>query len=1100
MQRRILLLVLGCLCCWVPAAAQVLYGSLVGDVSDPSGAAIAGAKIVITNRETGQIRESVSDNGGHYTLQNVNPGAYEVRTTASGFQSTSQAGVTITINTVTRLDTSLKVGDVAEQITVEASMAQLQTDKGDVHVEIGTKEVTNMPLPRYRNYQSLINLAPGATPGRYQNSPGSTPGRSLTTNVNGVNRNNNVTKIDGATSVHVWLPHHAAYVAPAETVETVNISTNSFDAEQGMAGGAAITVITKSGTNDFHGSVWGFHENSKLGAKNFFFKDPKTPKSLVTIPGFTAGGRIIKNKLFYFGGWEGTWERLNRSKLFTVPTADQRAGNFSGYSTVIYDPSTGNPDGSMRSPFANNIIPLNRQSRVANQLNDMTPLPNLSGDNNNYFSTGGQNLTRKNYDIKMNWNPSVSNTWFFKYGAMKALVTGDYGLGAAGGPCSCDSGVGAANVLAQVATVGQTKVFTPSFLWDMTLSWTRTGSNSIPTDFGKNIGLDVLQIPGTNGQSERESGMPNFQINGYTDLGLPETWNPYFYGDTTYGITQNFGWMKGKHDMRFGFEGVRHWLNHWQPEIGFGPRGRFIYQQAVTGTQLPDPNNPARLVSTTTNQFNAQAAFLLGMPSTVGKTLQWSKMTGFAPQLGFYFRDRWQVSRKLTVTMGLRYELYPMMTRSGYGGIEQWDEKTNLVELGGRGDNPRDLGITTSKKMFAPRLGIAYRLNDQTVIRSGYGLTYNPMPFVRPLRGFYPLSIAQEFTGANSYLPYGTVENGIPEFSGPDLGSPAVPLPTTAQMRTIAGDSVTRGYVQSWNFIVERKLPGQIITSIGYVGTNTVRSFVDWDANAASPGGGNAGRPFYAPFRRTAQTWYWSGFAGTNYHALQVSMNRQFSNGLLLKGAYTWSKAINMTDDDGWAQLLFNDLNHLSRNRALAGYDMPHILQMGFVYELPFGKTKQFATSGISAAIFGNWQMNGVFAAYSGRPFTVNADGGALNAPGNTQTADQVKLDVTKIGSPDQFYDVTAFSQVTAVRFGNVGRNTLRGPGAVNLDFGLFRDFPIKEWLKMQFRAEAFNLSNTPHFNNPTGASATVGTSSFMKINTAQDDQRTIRLGLRFQW
>ena len=1066
--------------------AQVLYGSLIGTVSDQSGAVVPTATVTISNAQTGQSRETATDSEGRFSLQNVQAGTYEMKVTSAGFRTLTRTNVAISINTVTRVPVLLEVGQVTEQVTVEGAAAALQTDKTDVHVEIGETQVRNLPLPRYRNYQSLINLVPGATPGRYQNSPGSTPGRSLTTNVNGVNRNNNVTKLDGAITVHIWLPHHTAYVAPADTIETVNISTNNFDAEQGMAGGAATTVITKSGTNELHGSAFFMHDNSKFGAKNFFFKDPQTPKSLVTIPGFTVGGPIVKSKLFFFGGWEGLRERVNRGRLFTVPTADQRAGDFSRYPTTMFDPATGNFNGTGRTPFAGNLIPAARISPVSRKLVDLTPRPNQLGDNNNYFASGTQSMDRDNFDAKINWNASNKLQMFGKYGVMDALVKGEFGLGAAGGPCVCDGGIGDAKVTAQVSTVGWTYTFSPNFLWDGVAGWTRTGSSGTPRDYGTDFGTKTLGIPGTNGASIRESGMPSFAVSGYTDLGNPEGWNPYFYSDTSYTVNQNFSVVKSSHDIRFGVEGVRHWLNHWQPEIGFGPRGRFIFNQAVTG----QPGSP-------TSQFNSYGAFLLGMPNLMGKTLQWSKMVAFNNQIGFYVRDRWQVTRNLTLTLGLRYELYPLMTRDGFGGIEQWDEQTNMVRLGGRGKNPRDLGIGTSKKMFAPRVGIAYRVNSSTVVRSGYGITYNPMPFARPLRGFYPSTVAQEFNGANAFQPFATLSQGIPEFSGPDLSLESVPLPPTAQMRTIAGNKVDRGYVQSWNFIVERKLPGDFITSVGYVGTATVRSFADWEANAAAPGAGAAGRPFAAKFGRTASTLYWSGFANTNYHSLQVAINRHFSRGLMLKGAYTWSKAINMTDDDGWAGMTFNYLPHMNRNRALAGFDTPHMFQMGFVYELPMGKGKAAANDGVAAAVLGGWQLNGGFSAIAGRPFTVFADGGGLNAPGNSQTADQIKPVVEKIGSLDQFYDKTAFAGVTEARFGSVGRNTLRGPGAVNLDLSLFRDFPITERIKLQFRAESFNFTNTPHFDNPTN---NFNSAAFMRITSAVADQRTFRFGLRTTW
>jgi hypothetical protein len=491
------------------------------------------------------------------------------------------------------------------------------------------------------------------------------------------------------------------------------------------------------------------------------------------------------------------------------------------------------------------------------------------------------------------------------------------------------------------------------------------------------------------------------------------------------------------------------------------------------------------------------AAFLLGLPQTVGKSIQWSKLTGFNWQLGWYFRDRWQASRNLTVTLGLRYELYPLMTRAGRGGIEQWDETTNVVLLGGAGGNPKGLGIATSHKLFAPRVGIAYRLGQSTVIRTGYGITYNPMPLARPLRDPFPLTIAQDFPGSNTYTPFAPIEEGIPLFSGPDATLGAVPLPASALMKTPTGKKIERGYIQSWNFFVERNLPSAIMVSIGYVGTQTVHSFGWYNANAAAPGTGVAGQPFRILFGRTADTNYWNGQYSANYHGLQMGVNRQFANGLMLKGAYTFSKAINMTDDDGNASVIFNWPEVFYRNRAQAGYNIPHVFQLAAVYELPFGRGRPLASEGLAALLFGGWQVNGVFSAYQGRPFTVSADAGALNAPGNSQTADQVKSDVTKLGRVEEYYDASAFARVNAPRFGSTGRNLLRGPGVVNLHMGVFRDFAIRESATLQFRAEAFNATNTPHFSNPN---ANVNSANFMRITSADTDQRTFRFGLRFEW
>ncbi len=1075
------------------ARAQVLYGALVGTVQDASGGVVPGAAVTITNQGTTQSQSTTTNESGRYTFSNVLSGNYDLSVQADGFRGYTEENILISVNTVRRNDVTLEVGQVTETVTVEASTLALQTEKTDVSAELEARAVTNMPLPNYRNYQSLMNLVPGATPGRFQNSVGSSPERALSSNVNGVNRNNNITKVDGAASIFIWLPHHAQYISPAETVETVNISTNNFDAEQGMAGGAAITVSTKSGTNDFHGSAFAFHDNQRIRARNFFSPGEK-PRSTKNIDGFTVGGPIVHNKLFFFGGWEGYRERLGYEVTnMTLPTADQRSGDFSAYKTTIFDPTTGNFDGSGRTAFANNIIPMSRQSSITRQMQDLVPMPNKTGTSANFAKAGTQSLDRDNFDVKINWNKSDSFAIWGKYSALQGNFQCTAALGEAQGPGLCSGASGQNVTTDQTSTIGYTKTFSTNFLWDATIGWTRHGNNSGTfTGFGTNFGLDVLGIPGTNGPDPRQSGIPRFGIAGYTTLGNPDGWQPNFYGDTTYTIDQNFSYIRGSHNFRFGFQGLRHHLNHWQPELGGGPRGTFDFSQGTTGVK--GDNAPAL------NQFNSYAAFLLGLPSTVGKSLQWEKMSAFNLQLGWYFRDRWQVSPKLTMTLGLRYERYPMMTRGGRGGIEWWDPDTNLMYLGGAGGNPKDLGVGTSGKMFAPRLGLAYKLTNKIVVRSGYGITYNPMPLARPLRGFYPLTIAQDFPGPNGFQPFGPIEEGIPEFSGPDASEGVVELPGNALNRSISGKELNRGYVQSWNLIVESELPGQFIGSVGYVGTATVRSFADLNINAAEPGTGQAGRPYYQAYGRTADTLAWNGMLSTNYHSLQMTINRRAADGLTIKGAYTYSTAINMTDDDGWTGVSWNIPSQFSRNRARAGYDQNHVFQIGYVYELPFGPGKKYANSGAARWLLGDWQINGVTALYQGRRFTVGASGASLNAPGNSQTADQVKQTVEKIGDVgpgSYFYDPTAFAPVSDVRFGTVGRNTMRAPGAVNLDFSAFRKFPISERLVMEFRAEAFNMTNTPHFLTP---GSNVNSSSFMQVTSAEQDQRQFRFGLRLQF
>ena len=1078
------------------ADAQVLFGSVSGTVTDQSGAGVPKAHITLINKATSVQKEADADESGHYTITDVSPGDYDLKVTASGFKPLTQTGFRVAANTVMNGDAKLQVGAVSEQVTVEASTVTLQTEKTDVHTELTEKAILEMPLNQYRNFQTLINLVPGATPGVFQNAIADTPERGLSTNINGTNRNNNNTRVDGAADVFVWLPHHAVYIPPAETIQEVNISTNNFDPEQGMTGGAAVTVITKSGTNQFHGSLFEYHQDQALRARQFFetkANSPRKGKSILNDMGGTLAGPIMRDKLFFFGSWDGTFERDNRGGLQTLPTAALRAGNFTGTGTTIYNPSTGNADGTGRSPFANQAaIPIDP---IAAQIIALLPPTNITvngvtPDTSNFFSSATQSLNRNNFDGKVDWNRTSNHTIFAKYSAMKSVFHGKPSLGQAIGDCNCDGGLGDFHSFVQLVTVGHTLTLSPTLVVDGNVGFTRMSEYGKTPDFGTNIGLDVLGIPGTNNPSDiRDSGMPFFFVSGYADLGNPEGWNPAYRNDWSFTSSHNVRWSHGKHQVSAGTDIIHHHLNHWQPELGSGPRGEFDFNGGVTalnGGAAP-------------NQFNSWAQFLLGRQDSMGRSEQFIKATAKEWQFGWFVGDRYRITNKFTATLGLRYEYYPLMSRDGAFTFDRYDIATNEVLLGGIGGNPAHLGVTTSKKLFAPRIGLAYQINDKTVVRSGFGITVDPLPLARPLRGFYPLTVGSNFSGVNSFASAGTFSTGIPIIccSNIDISSGSITLPGQALERTTGPGELKRGYIESWNLIVERKLPANFIVSAGYVGTQTVHQFADLNINASLPGTGQAGQPLNVLFGRTTETDLWQGYLSANYHSLQVSINRQFSHGLMVKGAYTYSKAIDWTDDDGWAGLAWNDPNILRRNRARAGFDTPQIFQIAYVYELPIGNGKKWASGGgVATKIASDWQISGIFSAIHGQPFSLTASGASLNAVGQRQTPDQTGA-VQKlggIGPGNPFYDSSAFAPVTTVAYGNVGRNTLFGPGSVNMDFSLFRTFRLKERLDLQFRADAANFFNSPHFNNPNG-DFTSG--DFLAITSAKNDERQFRFGLR---
>ena len=1140
------------------ASAQALYGSIVGTVTDQSGGVVVNATATVTSTSTGLTRHATTDQTGYYAIQNLLEGSYDLSIAAPGFKPVKERGVSVRINNVTRTNVTLELGGVADSITVDAAAAVLQTSKVDVSTTLESKAVTNLPLSGYRNYQTLINLVAGATPTDFQNAVIDTPQRDLTTNINGQERGANNTKVDGAANILVTMPHHMVYVPPVESIAEVNISTDNFDADQGMTGGAAVTVSTKSGTNEFHGSAFFYNANNVTRAmtwdENFAGQTTK-PNGNRNFIGGSLGGPIKKSKLFFFTDWEGTFERVARSNLYSVPAGDFRAGDFSrmlgpeildaqgrpisiatteGGMTplregMVFDPYSGNLDGTGRSVFSSNgrinVIPASRMNGPMMKMLALVPTPNQDGDLRNYFNQGTQRLNRNNLDVKINWNRNDKHQIWGKYSVMDALVKGEYGLGEAGGGCLCDGGVGAGHTLTQLAGFGQTYTVSPTLVIDGTLGWTRFGQNVQPPDLGTNFGLDVLGIRGTNGPDRRESGMPAIYFDDYSALGNTESWNPLFRNDQSITFNGNASWTKGKHDVRFGFEYLHHLMNHWQPELGQGPRGAFGFSNGVTAL------NPAGLEETVgfqngtpsfENGWNGFAGFLLGASTYTGKSSQFIKMNSFENVYAAYIRDRYRVTSKLTLSLGVRWEAYPTRHRSAGMGIESYDPKTNEALIGGRGGIPRENGVTWSKKLFAPRLGYAYQVSNNTVIRSGYGITYHSHPWgAQALRGWYPLTVISEFSGVNGYQPFTTspnyVDAGIPNqplggdvgilpICCPDISTGRVPVPNSAELGfPPANQELRRGYIQSWNFILEHKLPGEIVGTVGYVGTASVNGFAFLDINASQiPGSGDEGRPLYQAFGRTATTRQWDGMTHSTYHSLQASISRRLTAGLMLKGAYTYSHSIDQAEYSDWTEFAWNAPSVFYRNRATSDFDVPHNLQLAYVYELPLGKGKKMATSGIPAALLGNWQLNGILAAYKGRPFTVTASGASLNMPGNMQTADQVKPGVEqfgKVGDDGTYFDTSAFARPTGVRFGTVGRNTMRGPGAFNMDLSLYRTFRVKERLDVQFRAESFNLTNTPKFGAPDSS---VNSSDFGKIlytySGAMGSSRELRFGLRLSF
>ncbi len=504
-------------------------------------------------------------------------------------------------------------------------------------------------------------------------------------------------------------------------------------------------------------------------------------------------------------------------------------------------------------------------------------------------------------------------------------------------------------------------------------------------------------------------------------------------------------------------------------------------------------------------QWNTFGTFLLGLQTFQGKDVQTEEMTGREWQNAFYVQDRWNVSHNLTLSLGVRMEHYPIMTRADRG-IERLDLNTYEALIGGLGSTPKDVGINVKKLYFAPRVGAMYRLGEKAVARVGYGRTVNPLPWSRPLRGSFPQDIFFN-RSSEQYTALGTIEQGIAPVPIPDISSGRVRLPAGVFMRSPNPNDLDRGIIQQWNVAYEYLLPGNISAEVAYVGTRTDGGYADLDINYGEPGGGNASRKYFALAGTTA-IWDWAARTKSRYHGLQLALNRPFRQGLLLKGAYTFSKSKDMTTngEDGWVGLTWNHPLMYDENFAVASFDRTHVFQMGFVYELPFLRNN----TDVLGKALGGWQLNGVFAAYSGTPYSIGGTNTALNCPGCgsilINVSEEPKPTGTVGSSTEPYYPINIFSQPTGVGkqgFGNSGRTGFRRPPVWNLDLSLFKAFQVGR-LRPELRVEAANVLNHVNWGAPvTGFTAPnfmLFTPSNAENGTNSPGARRIQIGLRLQF
>jgi hypothetical protein len=1069
---------------------QAVNGTLVGTVTDSSGALVSGAKVSLVATQTGISQQSQTNASGNYSFPNLQPGVFRIEVEMTGFRKAIREGVDVLVNSTARADFELQPGQINESISVTAEAAVLQTDRTDTGRKIETKQLADLPLAYNRNFQNLLNLVPGATRSFRPHSEFFNVQDSLSTRVNGQSRLSNNVQLEGVDN-NQRTGLLTAMIPPIEALQTVDVTTSNYEAELGRAGGAVTNVNFKSGTNELHGSVFAFNRVSRLGARPFFANSK--PVTTVNNFGFTFGGPIIKNKLFFFGDYQGIRDRRGDFHQGTIPTAAFRSGDLnSANSSDIYDPATGAADGTGRSLFPNRTIPSSRISPIATRLLALIPSPTNSGLLNNFQTSTVRQKDTNGGDIKVDYQISANDRMSVRYSKQNSNIFDPPLYGVRGGGFRDFAGTGIQK--ATNAALNYTKVWSPTWISELRVGVMYYRNDAQNADIALKT-AEEIGIPGVN-VSDFTGGISNIQINGFTNpvVGYSASL-PWERGETNLNFIVNNTKILGNHTVKFGVDYRRNRDELLQNQT-FNPRGRFNFREGTT--ILAVRNAAGQLANGSTQSFaNSFASFLLDLPNEMGRDLPLIFPTFLQNPWFSYVQDNWTVSPKLTLNLGLRHELWPPALPRVKGGFSNFNPFTNSLEVAGVGQNPLNMGRQNFKTSFAPRFGAAYRYNDKTVFRLGYGISWVPLAD----NGYafnFPVRENNSFQANSAFETAGSMRVGFPAFKPFPVPANGIINPAPASVFNYVRRDVREAYVQSWNVAIQRQLPKQLAFEIAYVGNKGTGITGVLNMNPGLViGAGAAGQPFNQLFgRRDAINNIYFG-TNSNYHSMQTKLDRRFSGGFALTTAYTWAKAIDSTGaDNGGFRYYINP----QRNRARADGDVRHVFVQSYVYELPFGKGKKMATAGPIAMLLGGWQVNGVLTVQTGTPFNLSVPGGIINAPGSANDPNLIGAYSTPkgIGTHTTWFNPAAFAQPAAGTFGSVGRNSFSGPGLFNVDASIFRRFKISERFTAEFRFESFNTTNTPKFNNPNTDITNLAT--FGKVTGAQsapNGPRETQLGLK---
>lgn len=1128
-----------------PVYGQRDMGTILGTISDSSGAVIPGATVTISEDATGLEYSVESNAAGNFIRPLLKPGSYTVAVEADGFKTSIQTGIVLQSAARAQANFILEVGAVTETIEVTSTPPALQTETSTMGATLEARQTSELPLGGQRRFAFLARNIPGVTPGE----PGARDAAGGAFSANGVRSNgqNNflLNGVDNNVNVIDFINQTAYVVGPSvEAIGEMQVLTNGYNAEYGRAAGGVVNVSIKSGTNQLHGTLFEFLQNSEVNANNWEANRAGNERGAFNQNQFGAaiGGPIIKNRTFWFYDYQGTRIRdKGASTTITIPTQAYATGDFSQflntgnqvasdaegrpvYAGQIFDPTTNRNVGGrlVRDPFPNNIIPVTAQDPVSAQIAAQFPAPNQqltapgSRPGNNFFTQRNFVRDTDQMDARIDHRLSDKDNLFW------SLSWSDEDK-VNGAPLPGDLGGGGFSGLEEenksFNTMGSwTRVWGPSLITETRFSATRLNTrrlqaNSSVDSFAK-LGIGGYN-PFDKAGDRPNGGLPRIQIPGYNNNFGSAEWLPTQEFSRVWDFVENVSWNKGSHAIKFGFE--------YRP-IGFpffqvpAPRGR--YQASANHSNSIDATGP------TGDGF---ASFLLGYFGDGSRISTTNFIESERDAYSWYLQDDWKVSSKLTLNFGVRYELTsPIAEKQGRQSNFDRDSATLFIPKGPFQDEPLPPNVATDfpllnvsrgevdyrlipwdKTNIAPRVGMAYELMTGTVLRAGYGIFYGAEENEggSPNRGEGP-----PFNQIVNFVVDGEFGSfSLPQEAGSPLNrlsdgftdNPFV-LPAPIDLRGVALNQ-DQPLVHKWNVNLQRDIGFNTIFELGYIGSKGQRLKTNWGPNAAvfSPIAGDPvapRRPLPWLNTNTSQT---ATFGRSNYHAVTGKLEKRFSSGVQYLMSYTWGHAltdVNTPLSGGPGQ---RNPHNLAEAYSSANFDVRHRWVLSGSWELPFGRGKKFGSDmakGLDMVV-GGWQVNGIATLSTGQPFSLGTNGEQCGCTGATLPDAVAGKDPQQAPSggrtPEQWFDITAVTRPAVGTAGNLGYMSNHRPPVKTIDFSVFKNFPLTERYRLQFRAEAFNLTNTPMFGQPNSEQ---GAGAFGQINDTINTPRQMQFALRFMF